>query len=178
VAKGLLLTDGSAEIAALYKLGGRAMAEDYIIKESNSIYELQGVSIARKHIELIIRQMFSRRKIKNPGDTRFTTGEVVEYVELVEANKEMEAKNGELATAEQILLGITESALSTSSFLSAVSFQHAVRVLIDTAVKGGLDKLRGLKENVIIGRLIPAGTGLKAGTAIPIGNNVSDEEQA
>jgi DNA-directed RNA polymerase subunit beta' len=161
ITKGELLTDGSAEIAVLYKLAGRAKAEDYIIKETNAIYELQGVSIARKHIEIIIRQMFSRRKIKNPGDTRFTTGEIIEHVELVEGNREVEAKNGEIATAEQVLLGITESALSTSSFLSAVSFQHAVRVLIDTAVKGGLDKLRGLKENVIIGRLIPAGTGMK-----------------
>jgi DNA-directed RNA polymerase subunit beta' len=175
VTKGQLLTDGSAEIATLFKLAGRAKAEDYIIRESNAIYELQGVSIARKHIEIIIRQMFSRRKIKNPGDTRFTTGEVIEYVELVEANIEVAKKDGEEATAEQILLGITEAALSTSSFLSAVSFQHAVRILIDTAVKGGLDKLRGLKENVIIGRLIPAGTGLKAKEFAP--EEIKLEEQ-
>ena len=163
VTKGQLLTDGSVDLGDLHKLAGKEKTEDYIIKEINSIYELQGVSIARKHIELVIRQMFSRRKIKTPGDSRFTVGEVVEHIDFVEENKKVATEGGEEAKAEPVLLGISEVALSTSSFLSAVSFQHSTRVLIDTAVKGGEDRLRGLKENVIIGRLIPAGTGLIAG---------------
>jgi DNA-directed RNA polymerase subunit beta' len=120
----------------------------------------QGVNIARKHIELIVRQMFSRRKIKDTGDTKFVTGEIVELFELAEENEAMKLAGKEEATGELTLLGISEVALSTSSFLSAVSFQHTTKVLIETAIKGGLDKLKGLKENVIIGRLVPAGTGL------------------
>jgi DNA-directed RNA polymerase subunit beta' len=104
--------------------------------------------------------MFSRLKIKNPGDTKFAVNEVVELIELVEENEKAKAEGGEEAIAENVLLGISEVALTTASFLSAVSFQHTTKVLIDTAIKGGKDKLRGLKENVIIGRLIPAGTGL------------------
>ncbi len=162
VKKGQILTDGSAELAALAKLAGRQAAEDYIIKEINAIYELQGVLIARKHIELIIRQMFSRMKVKDPGDSKLTLGEVVEKSVLLAENEAVEAAGHEKAKAEEILLGISEVALSTSSFLSAASFQHTNKVLIDMALKGGLDHLRGLKENVIIGRLIPAGTGLAA----------------
>jgi DNA-directed RNA polymerase subunit beta' len=160
VKRGDLLSDGSVDLVDYYALAGREKVEDYIIKEINSIYELQGVSISRKHIELMIRQMFSRRRIKDAGDTKFTVGEIVELVELEEENAKQEEVGGEKAVGEQIILGISEVALSTSSFLSAVSFQHATRVLIDAAIKGSVDKLRGLKENVIIGRLIPAGTGL------------------
>ncbi|MCE9628867.1 MAG: DNA-directed RNA polymerase subunit beta' [Candidatus Vogelbacteria bacterium] len=163
VSRGQIITDGSVDLVDLHKLAGQEKTEDYIIKEINSIYELQGVSIARKHIELIIRQMFFRRKIKTPGSTTFTVGEIVEWVEMVEENKRVAEKGTEESKGDPVLLGISEVALSTSSFLSAVSFQHSTRVLIDTAVKGGEDKLRGLKENVIIGRLIPAGTGLIPG---------------
>ena len=157
------LTDGSVDLTQYNKLATRAEVEDYVIKEANAIYQLQGVAIARKHIELIIRQMFSRRKIKNPADSKFRIGEIVEYVELVEENNLVRERNGEEAKGEQVVLGISEVALTSSSFLSAVSFQHATKVLIETALSGGEDKLRGLKENVIIGRLIPAGTGLIAG---------------
>ena len=160
VKRGDLLSDGSVDLVDYYALAGREKVEDYIIKEINTIYELQGVSISRKHIELMIRQMFSRRRIKDSADTKFTVGEIVEMVELEEENAKAEEVGSELAVGEQIILGISEVALSTSSFLSAVSFQHATRVLIDAAIKGSVDKLRGLKENVIIGRLIPAGTGL------------------
>ena len=127
------------------------------------IYELQGVAIARKHIEIIIHQMLARQKVKTPFDTKFTVGEVVENLELHEENVLTVEKGGDEAISEQVILGISEVALSTASFLSAVSFQHTTRVLIDTAIKGGLDKLCGLKENVIVGRLIPAGTGLIKG---------------
>lgn len=160
VRKGQLLTDGSADLSLLYKLAGRAATEDYIIKEINAIYELQGVAISRKHIELIIRQMFSRLRVKDPGDTIFTVGELVERPDWEAENALARERGGEPAKAEEVLLGISEVALSTSSFLSAASFQHTNKVLIDMSLKGGLDRLRGLKENVIIGRLIPAGTGL------------------
>ena len=160
VKKGQIISDGPAELPTLFKLAGKNRTEDYVMKEINAIYELQGVNIARKHIELIIKQMFSRLKIKDPGETKFVVGEIVENVELVEENERMKVEGGKEALAENVLLGISEVALSTSSFLSAVSFQHTTKVLINTAIKGGEDKLRGLKENVIIGRLIPAGTGL------------------
>ncbi len=160
IKKGEILTDGPVELPVLFKLGGKDATENYIIKEINAIYELQGVNIARKHIELIIRQMFSRRKIKEAGDTKFVVGEIVELFELVEENELMKSQGLQEATGDITLLGISEVALSTSSFLSAVSFQHTTKVLIDTAIRGSLDKLKGLKENVIIGRLIPAGTGL------------------
>jgi len=161
IKQGQLLTDGSAELVELTKNAGRIAAENYIIKEINAIYELQGVSIARKHIEVIIRQMFSRVKVKDPGDTKFTLGEVIERSILAEEHKTLKA-GSEQAKTDEILLGISEVALSTASFLSAASFQHTNKVLIDMSLKGGLDHLRGLKENVIIGRLIPAGTGLTA----------------
>ncbi len=163
ITRGQVLTDGSVDLTQYQKLAGRQEVEDYIIKEANAIYQLQGVAIARKHIELIIHQMFSRRKIKTPGDTRFRIGEIVEYLEFVEENRKAKEADREESKGDQVILGISEVALTTSSFLSAVSFQHATRVLIETALKGGEDKLRGLKENVIIGRLIPAGTGLIAG---------------
>jgi DNA-directed RNA polymerase subunit beta' len=162
VEKGQPLIEGSIDLSELYKLAGKTKTEDYIIKETNAIYELQGVSIARKHIEIIIRQMMSRRRVKHTGQTKFTVGEIVEALELHEENERVGGGDeNDQATSDQIILGISEVALSTASFLSAVSFQHTTRVLIDTAIKGGLDKLRGLKENVIIGRLIPAGTGLE-----------------
>ena len=160
VKSGQLLTDGSVDLLDYYKLAGRQAVEDYIIQETNAIYQLQGVYISRKHIELIIKQMFSRRKIKNPGATKFSIGEIVENVELVQENNRVKEIKGTEAEADQVILGISEVALTTTSFLSSVSFQHATRILINTAIKGGVDTLRGLKENVIIGRLIPAGTGL------------------
>ena len=167
VKKGEIITDGSADLTDLTKLAGRLPTEDYIIKEINAIYELQGVSISRKHIELIIRQMFSRLKVKDIGATNFTLGEVVERADFERENLAVSDKGGDKAAADEILLGISEVALSTSSFLSAASFQHTNKVLIDMSLKGGLDKLRGLKENVIIGRLIPAGTGLVPEEVLP-----------
>lgn len=158
--RGQILTDGAVELNSLFKLAGRSAAEDYVMKEINSIYELQGVNIARKHIEIIVRQMFSRLKIKDVGGTKFSIGEIVEEIDFIEENKLVAGAGMEAATAEPILLGISDVALTTSSFLSAVSFQHTNKVLVETAIRGGLDRLRGLKENVIIGRLIPAGTGL------------------
>lgn len=161
VKAGEILTDGSADITEIYKLGSKEMAEEYIIREINKVYELQSASISRKHIEIIIRQMFSRRKIKDAGETNFSNGDIIENTALIEENIRVEKEGGKLAKAETIVLGITEVSLRTTSWLSAASFQNTNRVLIENSIKNGTDALRGLKENVIIGRLIPAGTGFK-----------------
>jgi DNA-directed RNA polymerase subunit beta' len=158
---GQFLTDGPADLQQLSKLAGRSATEEYIINEITKVYELVGAAISRKHIEIIIRQMFSRRKIRQVGDTVFDVGDIVESVELVETNNSIKLAGGKEAAGETVLLGISEVSLTTSSFVAAVAFGQSTRVLIKTAIRGGLDRLRGLKENVIIGRLIPAGTGLK-----------------
>jgi DNA-directed RNA polymerase subunit beta' len=161
VKKGELLTDGSADIAEIFKFGGKEQVEEYIIREINKVYELQSASISRKHTEIIIRQMFSRRKIKDAGETNFSNGDIVENTAFIEENNRIASIGKKEAKAETVVLGITEVSLRTKSWLSAASFQNTNRVLIENAVKGGVDSLRGLKENVIIGRLIPAGTGFK-----------------
>jgi DNA-directed RNA polymerase subunit beta' len=166
IKKGELLTDGSADIAEIFKFGSKEMAEEYIIREINKVYELQSASISRKHTEIIVRQMFSRRKIKDTGDTNFSAGDIVESTSLIEENIKVTATGGREAKAEIVPLGITEVSLKTQSWLSAASFQNTNRVLIENAVKGGIDNLRGLKENVIIGRLIPVGTGFKKDKSI------------
>ncbi|KKS56904.1 MAG: DNA-directed RNA polymerase subunit beta', partial [Candidatus Nomurabacteria bacterium GW2011_GWF1_42_40] len=161
VKKGQLLTDGSADIAEMFRLGNKELVEGYIIEEINKVYELQSASISRKHTEIIIRQMFSRRKIKDAGETNFSIGDIVENTAFIEENQRVVDLGGKEAKAETVVLGITEVSLRTKSWLSAASFQNTNRVLIENAIKGGVDNLRGLKENVIIGRLIPAGTGFK-----------------
>jgi len=137
------------------------VAQEYIISEVNKIYELQGVTIARKHIELIVKQMMSRVKVNSTGDSHFTNGDVVEEWIFIETNSKLKAEGKEPAKAERLILGITETSLSRKSFLSAASFQNTTRVLINAAVKGSHDNLAGLMENVIIGKLIPAGSGFK-----------------
>ena len=161
VLKGDFLTDGSANINDLYKYAGKEKTQEYIISEISRVYELQGASISRKHIEVIIKQMFSRARIKDPGSTSFTTGDVVEYSELNREQSAVKDSGGERATIDPLLLGITEISLTRKSFLSAASFQNTTKILIKAAVQGAVDTLRGLKENVIIGRLIPAGTGFE-----------------
>lgn len=163
VKKGDFLTDGSADLDELFRYAGREKTENYIIHDVSKLYELQGAAVSHKHIELIIRQMFSRRKIKEAGNTHFTRGDIVEVGTLHEVNASMREKGLEEAKADQVIMGITEVSLSRQSFLSAASFQHTPRVLIQAAIKGVQDELVGLKENVIIGRLIPAGTGFKGG---------------
>ncbi len=174
---GELLTDGSANVDEVYEFGGREAAEDYIIREIIKVYELQGASIARKHLEIIVRQMFSRRKVKDAGDTSFSPGDTIEATEMMEENAKMRAKGLAEAKGTLIILGITQTALNAKSWISAASFQNTNRVLIANAVKGGTDTLRGLKENVTVGRLIPAGTGLRERSALDINNIKHDEEQ-
>jgi DNA-directed RNA polymerase subunit beta' len=159
VRAGDMLTDGYADIESLFKFGSEDLAQRYILSEVIRIYETQGVSTGRKHMEIIVRQMFSRLKIKTAGDTRFSPGEVVEDAEFHEANNAAIAGGTEPAVGERVVMGITDVALTKESFLSSASFQSTSRVLIQAALEGATDHLRGLKENVIIGRLIPAGTG-------------------
>ncbi len=163
VSAGQIITDGSANLMALFKYAGRGITEEYIITEISNIYELQGASISRKHIEVIIRQMFSRYRIKSSGGTDFEPGDVIEHEVLSLENAKAKKVDKEVAVGDPLLLGISDVSLTSSSFLAAVSFQQSTKMLIKTALRGGLDHLRGLKENVIVGRLIPAGTGLKSG---------------
>lgn len=161
VKKGDIITDGSADIDEVFTYGGRERAQDYIISEVSKLYELQGESVSRKHIEVIVRQMFSRRVVTHSGDTNLSVGDIVENVHFNEQNKKIKAAGKEEAKADPVVMGITEVSLSRKSFLSAASFQHTTRVLINSAVRGTEDALSGLMENVILGRLIPAGTGFK-----------------
>jgi DNA-directed RNA polymerase subunit beta' len=161
VKKGELLTDGSADIDELFKFAGKEAAQNYIIKEISKPYELQGETVSRKHIEVIVKQMFARRKVRDAGSTELTKGDVVDQLDLDSENEKAREKGGEEAKADPVLMGITEVSLSRRSFLSAASFQHTTRVLIAAAIRGVDDRLVGLKENVILGRLIPAGTGFK-----------------
>ena len=140
-------------------LGGKEQAQEYIIGEITRIYELQGVSTARKHLEIIVKQMFSRVGVSHSGDTGVSAGEIIADFEFDRINKNQKDAGGEPAKAKQLLLGITEVSLTRASFLSAISFQNTPRKLAEAAVSGAVDRLIGLKENVIIGRLIPAGTG-------------------
>ncbi len=161
VKKGDFLTDGSADLDELFLLAGKERAQDYVIAEITRIYELQGVSTARKHLEIIVKQMFSRISVTHSGDTGISAGEIVADFEFERINKVMKDEGKEPAKGKQLLLGITEVSLTRASFLSAISFQNTPRKLAEAAVSGSVDRLVGLKENVIIGRLIPAGTGYK-----------------
>ncbi|MDO8562184.1 MAG: DNA-directed RNA polymerase subunit beta' [bacterium] len=161
VAKGEFLTDGSADLEELFLLAGKVPAQEYIINEITRIYELQGVSTSRKHLEIIVKQMFSRVSVVSSGDTGVSAGEIVSDFEFERINKVQKEVEGEPAKGKQLLLGITEVSLTRASFLSAISFQNTPRKLAEAAVSGAVDRLVGLKENVIIGRLIPAGTGFK-----------------
>ncbi|MCA9354932.1 DNA-directed RNA polymerase subunit beta' [Candidatus Kaiserbacteria bacterium] len=161
VVAGQMLTDGSALLPELFKYGGQEVTQDYIISEVNKIYELQGVTISRKHIELIVKQMMSRVKITHRGDSPFTVGEIVEEWIMVDTNKKLKEEGKDVAKGERLIMGITETSLSRKSFLSAASFQNTTRVLINAAVRGSNDNLAGLMENVIIGKLIPAGSGFE-----------------
>ncbi|MBM3394692.1 MAG: DNA-directed RNA polymerase subunit beta', partial [Betaproteobacteria bacterium] len=160
VNKGEVIVDGPADPHDILRLLGVENLARYIIDEVQDVYRLQGVRINDKHIEVIVRQMLRRVQVADPGDTDFITGEQVERSEVLEVNEKAVAQGKKPATYENILLGITKASLSTDSFISAASFQETTRVLTEAAIMGKRDELRGLKENVIVGRLIPAGTGL------------------
>lgn len=161
IKKGQQICEGSIDLKELFKATDAETCKRYIVKEIQRIYASQGVTIHDKHIEIIIRQMFSRNKIVDSGDSFFLQGEVVEQDRFNKINAELKKENKKPAQAQSILLGISKVALTTNSFLSAASFQETSRVLIEASLIGKEDKLTGLKENVIIGKLIPAGTGFR-----------------
>jgi DNA-directed RNA polymerase subunit beta' len=161
IAKGDFLTDGSADLEELFTFAGKERALEYIISEITRIYELQGVATARKHLEVIVKQMFSRVSVTHAGNTGISAGDIIADFEFERANREAKDAGKEPARGKSLLLGITEVSLTRASFLSAISFQNTPRKLAEAAVAGSVDRLIGLKENVIIGRLIPAGTGFK-----------------
>ncbi|MBU4285075.1 DNA-directed RNA polymerase subunit beta' [Patescibacteria group bacterium] len=161
VSQGQQLCEGSVDLKDLFKLAGLEALRRYIIKEIQGIYSIQGEGLNNKHIELIVRQMLSRVRVKDEGDTNLLVGAIIEKDIFLQANDKAKKMGKKPATAVQVLMGITKIALSTESFLSAASFMETVRVLIKAASEGRIDRLRGLKENVILGRLIPAGTGYR-----------------
>ena len=161
VEAGTQLVEGSINPADLLRTKGLKGVQDYLLSEVISVYRSQEVKINDKHIEVIIRQMLRKVKIEGAGTTDLLPGEVVEVSRYEEENMKALSEGGVPATAKRMILGITKAALSTESFLSAASFQETSRVLTNAAMKGKTDRLCGLKENVIIGKLIPAGTGLK-----------------
>ena len=160
VNKGESIVDGPAEPQDILRLLGVEELARYIVDEVQDVYRLQGVKINDKHIEVIVRQMLRRVQITNPGDSGYISGEQVERSELFGTNDALRAEGKVPATYADVLLGITKASLSTDSFISAASFQETTRVLTEAAIMGKRDELRGLKENVIVGRLIPAGTGM------------------
>jgi len=160
VNKGEVIVDGPADPHDILRLKGVEELARYISNEVQDVYRLQGVKINDKHIEVIVRQMLRRVTIVDPGETRFIVGEQLERAEILDENDRVTAAGKRPATFDYMLLGITKASLSTDSFISAASFQETTRVLTEAAIMGKRDELRGLKENVIVGRLIPAGTGL------------------
>jgi DNA-directed RNA polymerase subunit beta' len=159
VKKGDMIIDGNPVLQDILKVMGVEALARYMVQEIQAVYRLQGVKIDDKHIEVVIRQMLQKVEITHTGDTTFTIGELVDAAELEDINKKLVKNSGDPACAEPVLQGITKASLQTNSFISAASFMETTKVLTEAAVAGKLDKLIGLKENVIVGRLIPAGTG-------------------
>ena len=155
------LTEGSVNPHDILKIKGVRAVQDYMLREVQRVYRLQGVEINDKHIEVIVRQMLKKVRIENNGDSDFLPGTLVDTLEFDDKVEELGEKGMEVPEGKQIILGITKASLATNSFLSAASFQETTKVLTDAAIKGKVDPLIGLKENVIIGKLIPAGTGMK-----------------
>ena len=172
------LTEGSVYPHDILKIKGLRGVQDYMLQEVQRVYDLHGVDINDKHIEVIVRQMLKRIKIDENGDTDLLPGSLIDWLEFEEINKETVASGGEPATGTRVLLGITKASLATDSFLSAASFQETTRVLTEAAIRGKEDRLIGLKENVIIGQLIPAGTGMQVYRSVQVENapGYSDED--
>jgi len=160
VVAGDKLTEGSLNPHDILRIRGPVAVQQYIVREVQDVYRSQGVEINDKHIEVVVRQMMRKVKVEDPGETSMLPGETIDVFRFEEANEEAEAARLSSATSKPILLGITKASLQTDSFLSAASFQETTRVLTDASIKGRTDPLIGLKENVIIGKLIPAGTGM------------------
>ena len=162
ISKGEIIADGELSLHDILEIQGVQELSEYLVKEVQDVYRLQGVPINDKHIEVIIRQMMRVVEIDNPGDTSLLNKDQINRSELLEINEKIQAEDLKPATYRPLLMGITKASLATTSFISAASFQETTRVLTEAAVKGSVDKLRGLKENVVVGRLVPAGTGYKS----------------
>ena len=171
------LTEGSVNPHDILKIKGVRAVQDYMLREVQRVYRLQGVEINDKHIEVIVRQMLKKIRIEENGDTEFLPGDMVDFLEYDETNKALIAEGKEPAEGKQVLLGITKASLASDSFLSAASFQETTKVLTDAAIKGKVDHLVGLKENVIIGKPIPAGTGMKCYSNIHLNTDSMIEEE-
>ena len=171
------LTEGSINPHDLLKIKGLRAAQDYMLQEVQRVYRLQGVEINDKHIEVIVRQMLKKIRVEEKGDTEFLPGTMVDVLEFNDVNEKLEAEGKEPATGEQIMLVITKASLATESFLSAASFQETTKVLTEAAIKGKVDHLIGLKENVLIGKLIPAGTGMKKYRDVRLNTELAMEDE-
>jgi DNA-directed RNA polymerase subunit beta' len=162
VGVGEAITDGAINPHDVLRVKGIKEVQEFLVNAIQEVYRLQGVSISDRHIECIVRQMLENVKIATSGDTAYLKGEIVNRFSFADANAEIKEKGGKEAQAEPVLLGITKASLASSSFVSAASFQETTRVLTEAATTSKIDYLKGLKENVIIGHMIPAGTGLQA----------------
>ncbi len=171
------LTEGSVNPHDILKIKGLRAAQDYLLREVQRVYRLQGVDINDKHIEVIVRQMLKKIRIEERGDSEFLPGSMADVLDFNEVNEQLEAEGKEPATGEQIMLGITKASLATDSFLSAASFQETTKVLTEAAIKGKVDHLIGLKENVIIGKHIPAGTGMRKYRDVRLNTEVKPEDE-
>ena len=171
------LTEGSVNPHDILRIKGVRDVQNYMLREVQRVYRLQGVEISDKHIEVIVRQMLKKVRIEESGDTDFLPGTMVNVLDYEDVNKQMEAEGKQPAEGKQILLGITKASLATDSFLSAASFQETTKVLTEAAIKGKVDHLIGLKENVLIGKLIPAGTGMKCYSSIRLDSDMPEEEE-
>ena len=169
------LTEGSVNPHDILRIKGVRAVQDYMIREVQRVYRLQGVEISDKHIEVLVRQMLKKIRIEDNGDTEFLPGTLVDVLEFEEVNENLEKEGKKPAEGKQVMLGITKASLATDSFLSAASFQETTKVLTEAAIKGKVDHLVGLKENVIIGKLIPAGTGLKRYRDIQLDTGMPEE---
>ena len=171
------LTEGSVNPHDILKIKGVRAVQDYMIQEVQRVYRLQGVEINDKHIEVIVRQMLKKIRIEDNGDTEFLPGTLVDVLDYEEENERLIKEGKEPADGKQVMLGITKASLATNSFLSAASFQETTKVLTEAAIKGKIDPLIGLKENVIIGKLIPAGTGMKCYSNIKLDTDLAEDEE-
>ena len=171
------LTEGSVNPHDILRIKGVRAVQDYMLREVQRVYRLQGVEINDKHIEVIVRQMLKKIRIEEKGDTEFLPGTMVDVLDFEEVNEQLVAEGKEPATGEQIMLGITKASLATESFLSAASFQETTKVLTEAAIKGKVDHLVGLKENVIIGKHIPAGTGMKKYRDVKLNTDIKMEDE-
>ena len=171
------LTEGSVNPHDILKIKGLRAVQDYMLREVQRVYRLQGVDINDKHIEVIVRQMLKKVRVEERGDSDFLPGTMVDVLEFEDVNKQLEADGLTPATGEQIMLGITKASLATDSFLSAASFQETTKVLTEAAINGKVDHLVGLKENVIIGKHIPAGTGMKKYRDVRLNTDIEMESE-